>query len=202
MLCRVREWLERFAADDLSPEEILELRAREGTLLDDLREAKEGAKQFVKELFEPPVVIADATWWMTEGLDLREIEGITVPEEVIERLRRIKEDRGSAGEALELIERLQREAKIRITRDGMLETAFKAADEGKEVVILSSDPVLRKEARTKGIPVLFSLEQLYGDEVKILEEDDIESSALDPAYSALPGNAFHPLFPIDGDYPD
>ena len=53
MFCRVKEWLERFTADEPTPEEIMEIRAREGTLLDDLRDAKEGAKDFFRELTEP-----------------------------------------------------------------------------------------------------------------------------------------------------
>ena len=53
MFCRVKEWLERFTADEPTPEEIMEIRAREGTLLDDLRDAKEGARDFFRELTEP-----------------------------------------------------------------------------------------------------------------------------------------------------
>lgn len=52
MLNRLREWVERFTADEPTPEEIMEIRAREGTLLDDLREAKEGVAEFLHELTE------------------------------------------------------------------------------------------------------------------------------------------------------
>jgi len=32
VLSRIKDWMEKFASDELSPEEIMEIRAREGTL--------------------------------------------------------------------------------------------------------------------------------------------------------------------------
>ena len=50
MFSRVKEWLERFTSDEPTLEEMMEIRARKNTLLDDLRDAKEGVKGFLHEL--------------------------------------------------------------------------------------------------------------------------------------------------------
>ena len=87
MLNRLREWVERFTADEPTPEEIMEIRAREGTLLDDLREAKEGVAEFLHELTEADDYIYAC--YDNEGLD--EVEAFD--REALEEMeRRIREE--------------------------------------------------------------------------------------------------------------
>jgi len=69
VISRVREWLERFVADEPTPEEIMEIRAREGTLLDDLHDAKEGVKEFLHELTETDEDDYIYACYDNEGLD-------------------------------------------------------------------------------------------------------------------------------------
>jgi len=73
---RIKEWLELFTADEPTPEQIMEIRAREGTLLDDLREAKEGVKGFLHELTEPDEDDCIYACYDNQGLDeiIEEIE--------------------------------------------------------------------------------------------------------------------------------
>jgi len=91
MLNRLREWVERFTADEPTPEEIMEIRAREGTLLDDLREAGEGVAEFPHELTEADEDDYVHACYDNEGLDeiIEETERI---EEIFEEMRRMTHD--------------------------------------------------------------------------------------------------------------
>ncbi len=85
MLNRLREWVERFTADEPTPEEIMEIRAREGTLLD-LREAGEGFPHELTEVDKDDYVHA---CYDNQGLD--EVEAFD--REALEEMeRRIREE--------------------------------------------------------------------------------------------------------------
>ncbi len=88
MLNRLREWVERFTADEPTPEEIMEIRAREGTLLD-LREAKEGFPHELTEADEDDYVHA---CYDNEGLDEIEAFDREALEEMERRIREEEDD--------------------------------------------------------------------------------------------------------------
>ena len=78
------KWVERFTADEPTPEEIMEIRAREGTLLDDLREAGEGVKGFPHELTEADEDDYVHACYDNQGLD--EVEAFD--REALEEMKR------------------------------------------------------------------------------------------------------------------